>query len=132
MYVYPDGWARLTLPNVRAELLGRLTELCDPAQTALWLAKDPNGPIVGIDETFHFFFDDHDFDDGDVGSALFDEGEVRIIAAVKDSLDAILETNRNGDDAYFLGHPLWPKVVAAAEIAYDHLPQHGIANWVTP
>lgn len=132
MFAFPDNWSRLKYPWQRFELIDSLDELRDPARTARWLDKDPNGPIVGIDETFHFFFDDHDFDAGAIGYSLFDDHEVTLIAGVKNGLQAILETNKDGDDAYFLAHPLWPDVVIAAEAAYSHLARSGTAEWVEP
>ncbi len=125
---YPSAWSSLRYPWVRAELLEYLVELCDPAKTAKWLKPDPQGPIIGIDQTFHFFFDDHGFDAGDISYSLFDEEEVALIARVKRSLNAIHVTNKAGDDRYFLEHPLWPSVVDAARSARDLLSAKGVAT----
>ncbi len=124
---YPSAWTSLRYPWVRAELLGYLDELCDPAETAKWLEPDPLGPIIGIDPTFHFFLDDHDFDAGDIGYSLFDEEEVAVITKVKDALEAIHVTNKSGESRYFLNHPLWPSVVKAAETAHSLLSAKGVA-----
>lgn len=126
---YPSAWNSLRYPWVRAELLEHLAELCDPAATAKWLKPDPNGPIIGIDQTFHFFFDDHDFDPAEVNGSLFDEEEAAAIASVKDALNAIHVTNRTGDDRYYLGHSLWPDVVNAAGKARDLLSAKCVATF---
>lgn len=123
---FPEGWGSLRFLWVRRELLQYLDEIIDPDQTAAWLRSNPNGLIVGIDQTFHFLFDDHDFGRGDIGISLFDAGEVDAIGALKDTLGAILKTNRDGDDAYFLSHPLWPEVVRAAGIARHLLASRGV------
>jgi len=123
---YPPAWSRLQWPWVRMELLGQLDELADPLATAKWLRPDPRGPIIGIDQQFHFFFDDHDFDREDIGYSLFDADEVTAIASVKDALEQILNTNEDGDDPYFLEHPLWPRVVDSATRARDLLSTKGV------
>jgi hypothetical protein len=126
---YPSAWSSLRYPWVRAELLEYVAELCDPAATANWLKPDPQGPIIGIDQTFHFFFDDHDFDAGEIGYSLFDEEEVAAIVGIKGALNAIHVTNKAGDDRYFLEHPLWPSVLDAARTARDLLSAKGVATF---
>jgi hypothetical protein len=126
---YPSAWNSLRYPWVRSELLGYLDELCDPLETAKWLRPDSQGPIIGINQTFHFFFDDHDFDAGDISYSLFDEEEVAAIAGVKDALNAIHVTNKRGDDRYYLEHPLWPSVVNAAGKARSLLITKGVATF---
>ena len=126
---YPPAWSALQYPWVRAELLNCLAEICDPAETAKWLTPDPHGPIIGIHQTIHFFFDDHDFDAGDIGYSLFDGEEVTAIARVKDALNSILVTKKSGDDRYYLEHPLWHSVIDAAEKARDALSTKGVATF---
>ena len=125
---YPLGWDSLRYPWVRVELLAYLAELIDPAKTTKWLDRDPHGPVIGIEQTFHFFFDDHKFDAGDEGHSLFDEGEVAAIAAVKDALEAIHVTNRNGDDRHFLEHSKWPLVINAAATAHALMSTRGLVD----
>ncbi len=114
---YPPAWTSLRYPWVRAELQDCLAELSDPVETAKWLKPDPRGPVIGIEEQFHFFFDDHDFDARAIGYSLFDEAEVAAIDKVKEAMLAIHRTNKTGDDRYFLSHPLWPSVANAAATA---------------
>lgn len=92
---YPSTWGSLRCPCARAELLEYLAELCDPAETAKWLKPESQGPVIGIDQTFHCFFDDHDFDAGDISYSLFDEEEVAAIARVKRALNAIHVTKKS-------------------------------------
>lgn len=126
-YVFPSSWTSLKYPHVRAELLHYVTELSDPRETAKWLDPDPNGPIIGIDQQIHFFFDDYDYDDEAIGIWLFDHSEVRAVLAVKRAIDAILETavGVDADDRFFLSHPLWTTVVDAATQALDILNAKG-------
>jgi hypothetical protein len=123
---YPASWANLEFPWVRDELILYLEELADPAATAKWLNPDPKGPIIGIDQTFHFFFDDREFGPHSVGWTLFDLEEVAAISKVTVELDSILQTNRKGDDRYFLSHPRWPKVASAAAQARELLAGKGL------
>jgi len=125
---YPPNWSSLRYPWVRAELLDYLAELGDPSATAKWLKPDPQGPIIGIDQTFHFFFDDYDFSAGQIGYSLFDEEEVAAIASVKQALEAIFTTNKAGDDRYFLEHPQWAPVVSAAVRAHAKLSTKGVLS----
>ena len=55
----------------RAELLTELRELAVSDPRSAWEQARAEGRAAGIDEVFHFFFfDDHDFNDGDIGFAL--------------------------------------------------------------
>lgn len=123
---YPLAWATLQHPWVREELLGYLAELADPRETEKWFNPDPRGEAAGIDQQFHFFFDDHDFDDTDVGYSLLDRDEVVAIGHVKAALQAIHATNRNGDSRYFVKHRLWPRVMNAAFTAHAILSAKGV------
>jgi hypothetical protein len=124
--LFPESWATLAHPTIRSELILSLEEIIDEKQTAKWLTPDPDGPALGIDEVFHFFFDDHDFDGGDIGFSLFDDEEVAAITRVKVALNAIHGTNRDGDSHYFLRHDLWPDVTRHAGLAYRLLAQKGL------
>lgn len=125
---YPPAWASLRHPWVRAELLSYLAELINPAETAKWLSPDPQGPIIGIEQHFHFFFDDHSFDAGDIGHSLFDEEEVAVIAEVREVLEAIHAANTAGDNRYFLEHPQWPSVINAAAAARALIGKRGLVG----
>ncbi len=127
--VYPTSWDALKWPWKRHELQDYLGELVDPVETSKWLNPDPEGPLIGIDQVVHFFFDDNDFDLGDVGYSLLDEDEVAAIGEVKAAIEAILETNQSGGDAYFLDHPLWGRVQGAAGDALILLASKGLARF---
>jgi hypothetical protein len=126
---YPSGWCVLGAPQFRLELLLTLGELADPRQTERWRNPDPAGPVIGIDQTIHFLFDDHDFDAGEIGWSLFDEAELTAVSRVIDEIEAILVTNRNAKDAYFLDHTRWPAVEQAAKAALDQLQAKGLPWW---
>lgn len=120
--VFPSSWSSLKHPHVRWELLEELAELADPHQTARWLAPDPNGPVIGIDQTVHFFFDDHDFDLSEIGCSLFDEAEVRVVAVVLDAITQVIGPGKAlASNREILSHPAWPQVEQAARDALDRL-----------
>src|ERR1700761_5307333 len=105
---YPSSWSALRYPWFRAELLACLEELSAPDPRPLWEAERKRGLISDIDQVIHFFFDDHDFDEADIGYTLLDDVEVTHIASLKRALDQIIaELPRGGDDKY-VTHPLWP------------------------
>lgn len=107
----------MTQPHVRSDLLLYLSELSVDNPRRLWNAERESGKVAGIDEVFHFFFDDHDFDHGAIGITLLNENEVRLVGAVKDALEAILvEVGDAGDDDFVL-HAVWPEVRSAAALA---------------
>lgn len=104
--------------HVRSQLAAYLSELRASDPRPLWEEERRRGLASGIDAVFHFFFDDHDFDEQDMGFSLYDLGEVRVIGAVKKALNAVLEDVGNADDEAFVSHPRWHQVrQAAAEAA---------------
>ena len=130
-WTYPSTWRDLRHPWVRAALLAYLDELADPHETARWL-QPPGDDVAGIDQTIHFFFDDHDYGDEpslELGHSLLDPAEVAAVHAVTQAIDAILKRNRDGDDAYFPSHPLWGEVVDAARTAAALLREAGEPVW---
>jgi hypothetical protein len=104
--------------HVRSQLEAFLSELRASDPRPLWEEERRRGLASGVDAVFHFFFDDHDFDEQDVGFSLYDSGEVRLIGALKNALNAVLEGAGNADDEAFVSHPGWQQVTqAAAEAA---------------
>jgi hypothetical protein len=77
--------------------------------------------VADIDQVFHFFFDDHDFDGSDVGVTLLNQEEVQAVQSVKIALEVLLVAvgDAGGDD--FVEHPLWPVVRRAAAEAHSRL-----------
>jgi hypothetical protein len=111
----------LSQPHVRHELQARLVELQADDPRPLWRAELEHGLASGIDEVFHFFFDDHDFDETDVGVTLFDQDEVRAIGALKAALNIVLQDLGDAGDDKFALHPLWREVRQAAVAANREL-----------
>jgi hypothetical protein len=72
----------------------------------------------GIDQVIHFFFDDHDFDETDIGVSLLDQAEVALLQSLKCALDQVIQKLPRGGDDQYVGHPLWPTVRAAAAAAH--------------
>lgn len=87
----------------------------------LWEGERQRGLASGIDQVFHFLFDDHDFDASAIGYTLLNEAEVRSIETVKLSLEAILDLVGDAGDIDFVSHPLWADVKRAAAVARDRL-----------
>jgi hypothetical protein len=113
---FPEA-ATLSMPYRRDELILYLKELelLDPRP--VWREERESGIISDIDQVFHFFFDDNDFDESAIGVTLHSQGEVSAIQNVKGRLNAILESVGDEGDDVFVEHPLWPQVTAAASYA---------------
>jgi len=101
----------------RAELLLYLHELAAEEPQEIWRKETEIGLASGIDEIFHFFFDDNDFDQSAVGRSLINSKEVESIDGVKSLLDAMLLDLPKGNDTAFVGHTLWPRLRAQAHRA---------------
>jgi len=108
-----DEFSPLAAPLLREELRSYLTELAADDPRRIWQQERREGLSSGTDAAFHFFFDDHDFDEGDIGLS---GAEVAAIDAAKGALEALLQVvGDEGDD--FVQHRLWPKVTKAAREA---------------
>jgi hypothetical protein len=111
----------LSLPDRRDELIVELKELAVSDPRVVWRAETQKGMVSGIDEVFHFFFDDYDFGPNAIGQTLLSQSEVAAVQNVKSALEAILERVRDQGDDAFVEHPLWPQVTAAASNALRQL-----------
>ena len=109
--------ATLSQPQVRCDLLAYLSEISAADPRPIWLAARKCGIASGIDEVFHFFFDDNDFDESAVGVALCSQAEVQLISEVKRALEAVLDAVGDVGDEAYVSHPIWPSVRHAARIA---------------
>lgn len=113
----------LSQPHVRCELIAHLSELQADDPRPLWRSQRERGLVADIDQVFHFFFDDHDFDGSDVGVTLLDQNEVQAIQSVKVALDTLLAAVGDVGDDDFVEHPHWPGVRRAAVEAHSRLAQ---------
>ena len=111
----------LLQPNVRRELIAYLSELQADDPRPLWRAECERGLVADIDQVFHFFFDDHDLDESDVGVTLLDQDEVQAVQSVKIALEALLAAVGDAGDDDFVEHPLWPAARQAAAEAHSRL-----------
>jgi hypothetical protein len=107
----------LSQPHVRDELTLVLSELKADDPLLLWQGERQRGLASGIDEVFHFLFDDHDFDVSAVGYTLLDEAEAQSIETLKLRLRAILDDVGDAEDNDFVSHPLWVSVRQSAAAA---------------
>src|SRR6476619_1900757 len=114
---YTATWATLKHPWTRRDLMLSLQELTSDNPVELWAEQRREGLVVGFSEAIHFFFDEHDFNAGDVGFSLFDDGEIGLIAAVKGPLDSICTDLPNGNDLQSVRHPMWADVRRASSNA---------------
>lgn len=111
----------LTQPHIRRELQTYLSELRAIDPLSLWNAERERGLASGIDAVFHFFFDDHDFDEAAVGISLHDLDEVRLVNALMQTLNVVIDDVGDADDATFVSHPLWHHVREAAAAAASRM-----------
>lgn len=109
----------LANPEKRKELILYLEELAADDPEALWRNERKQGLVSDIDQIFHFFFDDNDFDEGAIGESLLDSKEAKAIDEVKALLNAMLVDLPNGDDAAFVSHHLWPRLRTRAQAAHS-------------
>lgn len=115
---YPTAWAGLRYPWQRAELLIYLEELAGAHPQHRWATERRQNKASGIDEVIHFLFDDHDFDEADIGASLLDLSEVALVQAVKDELGQIIAELPRGADADYVAHCRWSAVAGAAAAAH--------------
>lgn len=80
----------LANPEKRKELILYLEELAADDPEELWRNERKQGLVSDIDQIFHFFFDDNDFDEGAIGESLLDSKEAKAIDEVKALLNAML------------------------------------------
>lgn len=111
----------LSLPHLRCEMIAYLNELKANDPRIMWERERNDGFVSGIDQVFHFFFDDYDFDEAAMGMVFLNQDEVSAIETVKRALDAVLEAVGDAGDDEFVEHPLWPQVRRAAVAAHDQL-----------
>ncbi len=116
---FPPGLADLHSPWLRAELLAYLEELATPDPRIIWRAEVKRGLISGVDQVIHFFFDDHDFDESQIGFSLLDKAEAALIQAIKRALGQLIEKLPHGGDDEYATDPLWQAVTASAVTAYE-------------
>lgn len=106
-------------PEKREEVILYLRELAadDPLET--WRNEGESGLVSDIDQVFHFFFDDNDFDEGAIGESLTGPEEIASIDGVKSLLDAMLSDLPDGDGSAFVNHALWPRLREQAREALN-------------
>ncbi len=111
-------------PWMRAELLGYLEGLSDPAyQKACWVeGKCPDGIRHDeLDYAIHFLYDDTEIGsapDRCIGVFLNNQEEAECIRRVCEAIDDLF--NKHGtelSDAEYISLPEWDKVVASAREA---------------
>ena len=111
----------LSLPHVRRDLQHYLQELQAEDPRKIWKRERENGLVPGIDQVFHFFFDDHPFDEADVGAVFINREELEVVEGLKRALDDVLEAVGDEGDDEFVRHPLWQNVTRAADNASRRL-----------
>ncbi len=109
----------LANPEKRKELILYLEELAADDPEELWRNERKQGLVSDIDQIFHFFFDDNDFDEGAIGESLLDSKEAKAIDEVKALLTTMLVDLPNGDDAAFVSHHLWRRLRTRAQAAHS-------------
>lgn len=107
----------LSCPWIRTELVEHLTDLAAADPREAWRRDAERGLAAGIDAVVHFFFDDHDLDRRDLGVALYDEREVRLVRDLKAALNNIVNALPDGLDDEYVRHVDWPRVTRAARLA---------------
>lgn len=108
-------------PRKRAEMIHLFDELSDrDKQLKLWVRHEDRPISSGINEVFHFIFDDTDLGEdpqSEVGNILVSQDEVDAVRAVADALAMLLNKIGDVESEKFIADPDWPSVVDLAGLA---------------
>jgi hypothetical protein len=115
----------ITQPRRREELIAFLEELADPeTQERFWIRHEDVPMSSGIDEVFHFFFDDTDIGGnpfGQIGICLRSTEEAVRVKRVTDLLKSMLDRLGDVGSREYMSDPMWPELVARALTALSGL-----------
>ena len=107
--------------NKRREMISLLREMCSPdLQRHLWIEKKDYPNASGIDEVFHFLFDDTNLGsdpESEVGNFLESTEEASRIALICRGLEVMLNRLGNVDSEAYLDDPQWASIAKLAESA---------------
>lgn len=119
-------------PKGRAELIEYIRELASPSlQESLWIRNEDAPNSSGIDEVFHFFFDDTDIAERPldyIGELFISGEEVDTVRAVTEQLDSLLKRLGDVGSKHYMTHSEWPALVAKSQKALDLLAPHGLSR----
>src|SRR5690349_10212215 len=109
-------WPDISLPAKRAELLQLLAELSDKdAQNRLWISHEDFPNSSGIDEVFHFLFDDTDLGQdphSEIGRILRNRSEADLLQELSLALDTMLDRLGDQRSEVYMSDPEWASIVA--------------------
>lgn len=109
-------------PNKREELIGVLAELSSKElQIKFWIEHQDYPNASGIDQVFHFLFDDSDLgcDAGsEIGQILANKLEADKIGDVCRAISEIHERLGDVESISFINDDKWDKVVELSAIAH--------------
>lgn len=113
-----DGRVVVSMPWKRAELILLLEELSDKdKQLRLWVMHEDFPSASGIDEIFHFFFDDSDLGDNpwtEVGRVLKSQAEAKIIKCLTGALCDLFQRLGDAPSDVFMSDPAWSSLMGIA------------------
>lgn len=128
--------SKIESPEQRHALLGNLYALSDPIyQQRVWIEGQKWGTVQHdeFDYAVHFFFDDSTLrndPDGNIGWMLLDATEARLVTAVIDAIEAILQKyGTRLKDSEYITLPEWISVVEAARGALSVMPEREHVQW---
>lgn len=108
-------------PKRRQELIAYIEELADPElQQRFWIRHEDAPTSSGIDEVFHFFFDDTEIGESpfeQIGICLCDTEEAAEVKGITDVLESMLRRLGNAQSQRYLSDPMWKEVLARASAA---------------
>ncbi|MEY2168360.1 MULTISPECIES: SCO4402 family protein [unclassified Rhodanobacter] len=111
----------ITAPRKRLEMISLLDELSDKSkQDHLWLMHEDYPSSSGIDDVFHFFFDDTDLNkdvDSEIGRILKDQVEAVVISNVCNALDQLFQKLGDADSSVYMSDPAWLSLMHLAQAA---------------
>ncbi|GLQ97269.1 SCO4402 family protein [Dyella mobilis] len=105
----------------REEMIGLLEELSDRStQERLWIRLESYPLSSGIDDVFHFFFDDTDLAqdvNSEIGHILSNASEAVAIRNLCNALDNLCQDLGDVGSGAYISHPDWPSLVHLAQAA---------------
>lgn len=115
------GYVLIAMPWKRQEMISLLDELSDEGeQVRLWVMHGSYPDSSGIDDVFHFFFDDTELGNdvnSEVGNILKNQDEAVAVDSVCKALDQLLTRSGDVSSAMFMADPAWPSLMHLARTA---------------
>lgn len=124
-----SNWPDISLPGKRVELLHLLAELSDrDAQHRFWIMHEDFPSASGIDEVFHFIFDDTDLGRdaySEIGRMLRNRSEADRLQELSLGLGKMLDRLGDQSSEKYMSDSEWESIVVLARSALMEMSDRG-------